>query len=151
MSIPKVFLRTMYNYDTDSVSNETALSEFGPTLTVQSEAENCDINVILERFGQGIPPPINTLPPSETEWDSSSSFQSAMNLIVQSREAFMEIPANIRARFHNDPAEYLEFVYNDANRDEAILLGLIPKPESPVDSSAGDSGSTSASASVPTA
>ena len=151
MSIPKVFLRTMYNYDTDSVSNETALSEFGPTLTVQSEAENCDINVILERFGQGIPPPINTLPPSETEWDSSSSFQSAMNLIVQSREAFMEIPANIRARFHNDPAEYLEFVYNDANRDEAILLGLIPKPESSVDSSAGDSGSTSASASVPTA
>ena len=139
-SIP---LRTMYNYDVVAVSNETALSVFEPTLTVQSEAENCDINVILQRFGQGVPPPINSRPPLEIEWDSAGSFQESMNLVVKAREAFMEVPANVRARFHNDPQEYLDFIYDDSNYDEALRLGLIPQPSEPIDSSIGEDGSTS--------
>lgn len=121
----KVFLRTMYNYDTDSVSDETAIGGFEPTLTVQSEAENCDINVILKRFGQGVPPPINNRPPLDTDWDQVTSFQSAMELVVQARTSFMEVPADIRARFNNDPQKFLEFIYNDSNYDEALKLGLI--------------------------
>lgn len=121
-----VFFRSGFNYDCDAVSNETALSNFEPTLTVQSEAENCDINVILERFGQGISPPVTTLPPYEGEWTQTLSFTDAMNLVAHARESFMELSANIRARFHNNPQEMLDFIYDDSNYDEAIKLGLVP-------------------------
>lgn len=144
-----VKFRSANGYDTNEASDESAISEFEPTLTIQSEKDNCDINVILERFNVGVPAPLNKLPPIELEWDQAGNFQDSMNLIVAAREAFMEIPAKVRARFHNDPAEYLDFVYNDDNREEAILLGLIPKPEATEESSSSsvDSGSTSDSAS----
>jgi hypothetical protein len=31
----------------------------------------------------------------------------------------------LRARFSNDPAEFLDFCMNEENRDEAIRLGLV--------------------------
>jgi len=44
----------------------------------------------------------------------------------------MELPAKMRARFHNDPQELLEFISNEENRAEAEKLGLVAKkPETP--------------------
>lgn len=151
MSFKPIVFRSANAYDTNLVSDQTALDDFEPTLTVQAEKDNCDINVILERFGQGVPPPMITVPPADVEWNDALDFQSSMNLIVQAREAFMEVPAKIRARFHNDPQEYLEFIYNDDNYDEAVKLGIIPKPvesEGSVVEPSESTGSTSDSASV---
>ena len=52
------FLRAAFNYDADEVSLETGTACHGASLAQQSFAEECDINVIVRRFGVGVPLPI---------------------------------------------------------------------------------------------
>lgn len=119
-----IFLRTAYNYDGDAVSNETAISEFEPTLTIQDARDDCDINVIMERFGQGVPLPVNLATPMQGDFTGVTDYQSSLNLIRQADEAFMEFPAKVRSRFDNDPAKFLDFISDPVNQDEAISLGI---------------------------
>ena len=124
----KVFLRTPYNYDLEEVSNATGLSCNDPSKTVQDGKDDADINVIMERYartGQFKPP---AGMPQYGDFTSVSDFQSALNMVMAADKGFMELPARIRSRFHNNPADLLEFLAVDANRQEAIDLGILPKP-----------------------
>ena len=123
MKIP--FLRTPYNYDRDVASNESGLECLDPTMAQQQFREECDINTIMERFGRTgeLIAPIRM--PQYGDFDGVNDYHSAMNAIVEAQSAFDSLPAKVRARFGNDPAEFLDFVYNEENRDEAIRLGLV--------------------------
>ena len=46
----------------------------------------------------------------------------------------MALPAHLRARFENDPAQLIDFLGDENNRSEAEKLGLleVPKAESTV-------------------
>lgn len=93
----------------------------------QEFRDECDINNILKQYKltgqirhisekaamgayQDLPDPID--------------FQDAMNLVIASEESFATLPAHVRDRFGNDPVQFLEFMANPANQDEAIKLGL---------------------------
>ncbi len=123
MKIP--FLRTPYNYDRDVASNDSGLECLDPTMAQQQFREECDINTIMERFGRTgeLIAPVRM--PQYGDFDGVNDYHSAMNAIVEAQTAFESLPAKVRARFSNDPAEFLEFVYNDENRDEAVRLGLV--------------------------
>jgi phage internal scaffolding protein len=123
MKIP--FLRTPYNYDRDVASNDSGLECLDPTMAQQQFREECDINTIMERFGRTgeIVAPIRM--PQYGDFDGVNDYHSAMNAIVEAQSAFDSLPAKVRARFSNDPAEFLEFCFNEENRDEAIRLGLV--------------------------
>lgn len=113
--------------------------EFGPTLTIQSEIENCDINVIMDRFTKngGMVPQI-MMPPLATDFNQVASFQDAMALIVKARESFESLPAAVRARFGNSPEAFLQFCDDERNIPEMLKLGIaVPKdkvrnPDDPV-------------------
>ena len=47
-----------------------------------------------------------------------------MNAIKAGDDAFAELPSNIRERFNNDPAEFVDFCLDEANNEEAAKLGL---------------------------
>ena len=47
-----------------------------------------------------------------------------MNQIIAAQEAFNSLPSDIRKKFDNDPAEFLEFVSDEKNNDEMIQMGL---------------------------
>ena len=49
MKLP--FVRNPYNYDMAAVSQETGLKCQDPSLAQQHMKDECDINVIVERFG----------------------------------------------------------------------------------------------------
>lgn len=123
MKIP--FLRTPYNYDRDIASNESGLECLDPTMAQQQFREECDINTIMERFGRTgeLIAPIRM--PQYGDFDGVNDYHSAMNAIVEAQSAFDQLPAKVRARFGNDPAEFLEFCFNEENREEAIRLGLV--------------------------
>jgi phage internal scaffolding protein len=123
MKIP--FLRTPYNYNRDDASNESGLECQDPTLAQQQFREECDINTIMERFGRTgeLVAPVRM--PQYGDFDGINDYHSAMNAIVEAQSAFDQLPAKIRARFGNDPAEFVEFAMNEENRDEAIRLGLV--------------------------
>ena len=118
------FMRTPYNYDTDAATLEAGLNCQDESRAKQEFKEETDINTIVERFGITGNLPDNLRVPTYGDFDSIHDFQSAMNVVTEAREAFMELPAHIRTRFANDPNMFLEFVHNDENIEEARKLGI---------------------------
>jgi phage internal scaffolding protein len=121
----KVFVRNPYNYDMALVSQETGLVCQDPSLTQQHMKDECDINILVERFGVTGQMPVAPLEPTYGDFSGVSDYHTALNAIRASDEAFMALPAKIRAKFDHDPNALLQFLQNADNRDEAIEIGLI--------------------------
>jgi len=58
-----------------------------------------------------------------------NDFQDAYNHVQQVKQDFMRLPARVRARFDNNPANVVRFVDNADNAVEAIKMGLFKMPE----------------------
>ena len=107
---------------------EYAISSDKPSLTRQEFAQECDINVILARYqASGEIDFLNKHAPKYMD-TTAVDFQTAMETVANAQSAFNDLPSHVRDRFKNDPAQLLDFVHNEANRDEAIKLGLIAPP-----------------------
>ena len=112
----RVFIRTPYNYDTKAVSRETATICPEPTLAQQQFRDECDINVMLERFQVTGTMPQNVRQPIAQDFIDAMDYQSALNALIEAEESFMQMPAKIRAEFNNDPGEFIRFFENDKTR-----------------------------------
>lgn len=123
------FVRSASNYDVDEASLDSGL--FCPPeegVTQQQFAEEVDINTIVKRFGlTGELPDVVKIPQSG-DFTSVVDFKSAMDAIRSAEAGFMELPADLRARFENDPQRLMDFMENPGNLDEARKLGLVNKP-----------------------
>lgn len=101
--------------------------------TVQSEEPNSNLNTIVARFGLNrlAPPPMD--PRRYGDFRGVHDFQSAQNVLLNAREAFMKLPAKVRQELGNDPAQLLELVHSsdDKNYERAVALGLVPAKEPP--------------------
>lgn len=99
--------------------------DYGPTLTKQAFADECDINLIVKRYAQTgqITHLANRL--GEFADVENIDFQTAQNLIVKANELFAQIPAKIRAEFGHNSGEFLKFALNPASAPELAAMGLI--------------------------
>jgi phage internal scaffolding protein len=122
------FLRTPYNYDTNAASNGSGLHCEDATLAQQHFKDECDINNILRQFNITGQLPENTLSPRYGDFTGISDYHSALNQVIAAEDEFMSLPAQLRARFDNDPAKLIDFLDNQENKDEAIKLGLVNPP-----------------------
>lgn len=97
--------------------------------TQQHFADDCDVNVQLERFTQtGTIPNGNPNTPKYGDFVDAPEYQEALNIVINAENQFASLDAKIRRRFSNDPELYLEFVNDPDNYDEAVKLGLfIPR------------------------
>jgi phage internal scaffolding protein len=125
------FLRTAYNYDRDAASNESGLHCEDATLTQQHFKDETDINNILRQFNITGLLPENPLSPRYGDFTGISDYQSALNAVIAAENEFDGLPAQIRARFNNNPEELINFLENADNKAEALALGLID-PEASV-------------------
>ena len=125
----KVNLRAPHNYDVDVASADAGIS-FDPEegRTQQQFAQECDINEIVRRFGITGELPFDQRMPVSGDFTGVTDFQSAMEAVTRAQAAFNDLPANVRARFRNDPAEMLAFLEVPENREEAVRLGLVNPP-----------------------
>lgn len=127
-----VFLRTAHNYDMDQASFDSGLVSDPETRAQQQFKDECDINVIVERFGLTGELPQNLRVPVSGDFaDLPTDYQSALNLVLEADAAFMQMPAAVRARFRNDPHEFVEFVSDVKNKDEARQLGILVPEQAP--------------------
>jgi phage internal scaffolding protein len=134
----EVFLRTPYNYDTDAASNESGLACEEPSLAQQHYKEECDINTILQKFSiTGILPDM-PVSPRYGDFTGINDYHTALNRVIAAQEEFEALPAQIRARFDNDPAKLIEFLQDDNNRAEAEELGIVNKAAAEVVEAAKD-------------
>lgn len=129
------FIRSAFNYDMDQASDESGLDcSVEPSKTQQQFKDECDINVIVKRFGLGMEMPEAYEAPSFADFtEHVTDYHSAMNLIRESEAAFMTLPAHLRAEFDNNPQRLLEFLEDGNNKAKAVELGLVKaepaKPE----------------------
>lgn len=124
------FLPSQFRFISYS-SPKLKISKSFPTLgkTKQQFKEECDINTIMNRYmTTGMIDHIKVDPPQYKDCADSLDFQSAMNFVIDAQNQFYALPAQLRARFGNDPGELLAFLDSPQNEQEAISLGLIPDP-----------------------
>ena len=123
MKLP--FLRTPYNYDRDAASNESGLACEEPSLTQQHFKDETDINNILRQFNITGLLPEAPLSPRYGDFTGIVDYHSALNAVIAAESEFEALPAELRARFENDPAQLIDFLSDVNNKDEAIRLGLV--------------------------
>jgi len=120
-----IFLRTAYNYDLNAASDASGLVCELPTRTQQHHKDECDINVILERFGKTGLVPVNAISATYGDFSGVHDYHTAMNALIAAESEFAALPAQIRNKFANDPANLVQFLDNPDNRAEAEKLGLV--------------------------
>lgn len=104
----------------------------GPSLTQQSAKDECDINIIVERAKRGADlSQLSRGPGFYGDFTGLPSYRDALIMVNKANEAFMTLDAQVRKRFDNDPAKLLDFLADDANREEAQKLGLLKPVEVP--------------------
>lgn len=101
-------------------------------MTVQSEFEGTTIDYYLKRYtATGIlGDPARAAQAQYGDFTSVPTYQEAQNLIARTTETFEALPSDLRDRFSNDPAVFLDFVNDEKNVDECIRLGIYAKTDS---------------------
>jgi len=99
----KVFVRNPYNYDMALASEESGLLCKDPSLAQQHMKDECDINVLVERFGVTGKFPVTAIEPSYGDFSGVGDYHTALNAIKAADTAFMGLPAKLRAKFDHDP------------------------------------------------
>lgn len=95
------------------------------TMTQQQFKDDVNVNNIIKRYREGRPiTHLNNRQGAYADLSNAKDYHESLNTIRLAGEAFDSLPANIRDRFHNDPAELLEFIHNPSNFDEAVQLGI---------------------------
>ena len=118
-------------YDSDAASAEAVCECKDESLAQQSFGDEVDINTLVRRFGLTGTVPVLDRMVVASDFDEVFDYQSAMNLIVQADRAFMSLPADVRSRFGNSPAAFVEFCSVKDNLPELRRLGLAPAIEEP--------------------
>lgn len=102
-----------------------------PSLTVQADAAEVDINRIVARMEKGKPVPVFNGQAFFGDVSEFDGLQDALMKVQQADDLFMSYPAFLRERFDNDPVKFVEFLSDDKNLAEAQDLGLVVKRPAP--------------------
>lgn len=114
--------------DNGSISCRTVNNE--PSLTIQSEKDSCDFNLIYAKYAKtGLMTNLRTDAPNYGDFSSAVDYHDSVLRAQKAQESFMLLPASIRARFSNDPGQLIDFIADENNRSEAIKLGLVSSPQ----------------------
>ncbi|AYP28829.1 MAG: minor capsid protein [Microviridae sp.] len=120
--------RNPYDEEENAFYRELAANPGGgEVITQQHFAVDCDLNNMVKRFGiKGVPVmPID--PSSYGDFSGAPDLREALEIIRDAREQFEALPAVMRRRFDNNPAELYAFLQDPQNVEEAITLGLLTK------------------------
>lgn len=121
---------TQYNHGRD-ISALFATVNNEPTMTQQSDKDDCDINIIMKKYGHGAFPQV-TAQPMYGDFSQGLDYTEARQAILRADEAFHEIPAEIRQHFDNDAAKFIDFTQDPKNLPKLREWGLAKREETPL-------------------
>lgn len=103
-------------------------------LTKQCFADECDIGNIMARFDKtGLIEHVNKFQGDYGDFTGAQEYQESLNQVMAAEDMFMSLPAKVRAKFENDPGQFLDFVGNPDNLSEMVDLGLANPVSAPVE------------------
>lgn len=108
----------------------------GPTRTQRQYKDQCNVNNIIAKFKKtgSVTHVRNAQEGVYADLADLPDLMEAQKIVIAATSAFENVPAHIRKRFSNDPNEFINFLQDPANSEEAIKLGLVAKkPEPKVD------------------
>jgi len=95
-----------------------------PGKTDQSQALDCDVNRILDRFSKtGVLPGVNT-ESVYADVSDAPTYQEALHIVMNAEKQFNSLDAKTRKKFDNDPLSFLQFVEDPKNLQELSKMGL---------------------------
>lgn len=95
--------------------------------TQQQFKSECDMNNIVRDAQRGVQPRfLNPSIPQFGDFSDVPDLATAFNLIQDAHEAFMNLPAPLRAELGNDPSRI-----NELTRDQAQRFNLLQAPQTP--------------------
>lgn len=129
----KLSVLNPFTIDPDSHSSDHSISFPDPSLTVQSDAAQADINYIVKQFGLTHELPYGLAVPEYADYsDIPNDYHAAMSFVKDADDTFLTMSADVRSRFKNDAGLFLDFLSDASNHDEAVSLGLVPRTEPPI-------------------
>lgn len=97
-----------------------------PSLTVQAEEPNCNINSIMARYAtQGILPPTNGATPQYADVSNIGDYMECLQVVQNAQNAFDSLPSALRKELDNNPANLVSFIQDPANKERCVEYGLI--------------------------
>lgn len=101
-----------------------------PSLTQQQFKDSANINNIMKRYAStGQFTHLSNKIGQYSDLSTITDYHSMVNQVVRAESTFMDLPADIRKKFRNDPGELITFLGDPTNYDEALKLGLVNKKE----------------------
>lgn len=104
-----------------------------PSMTRQEFAAEANVNNLLKRYATtgAFYDPLTMAranrKPLFGDFTHFADFTACQNAIIEAQNAFDALPVEIREKFNYDPGKLIDWLSDDANREEAIKLGLIEK------------------------
>ena len=90
----------------------------------QSHKDEVNINNIVKRHGIDMLQKIAAM--QQPQWDNnpSNDFQESMEIVTKAQQTFEQLSSDVRKKFNNNPAEFMDYVQNPENQNGLISLGL---------------------------
>ncbi|WNK12411.1 MAG: internal scaffolding protein [Microvirus sp.] len=126
--------RLANDMDADIAAGDAAITiNDDESLTQQQFGEDADLNILAVRFGlTGKPLPVEAIDPRYYgDMTDLPDLRSALDLVNDARNKFMELPSKLRTRFDNEPHKLWAFVNDPDNSEEAVRLGLLARLPEP--------------------
>lgn len=123
---PRFKWRHQYDDEADKREGDLAATvNDEPSMTNQQFRDDADLNVLAKRFGLNDIPvgPLDINAFRDTTGDPE--LRDVLETQRTARDAFMQLPAKLRTRFHNSPKELWDFVTDPENAEEAVRLGFL--------------------------
>jgi phage internal scaffolding protein len=99
--------------------------------TQQQYRDRTDIKNIMGTYQRGGRLPIQSGSPMYGDFSEVGTYQQCLERVRAVQSEFENLPSGVRKRFRNNPAELIDFVMNEENREEAEKIGLIEKVVEP--------------------
>ncbi len=112
----------------DTYHEKQGLTFEKPSLTVQAEEPNCNINSIMARYAtQGVLPPINGAEAQYADVSNIGDYMECLQVVQSAQNAFDALPSSLRKELDNNPANLVSFIQNPANKERCVEYGLLDK------------------------
>ena len=103
-----------------------------PSRTMQASKDECDVNKILAKYRKsGMLTHVNRYEGKYDDVSDVVDYQSALNIVEESKAIFASLPSDVRSKFANDPGKFMAFVHDPANAEEMVQMGLRTAPIEP--------------------
>lgn len=102
------------------------------TRTQQNMASETDVNAIMRKYEKtGILSHVARYAGQYGDFSAVPDYKTGLEMIMAADEMFASLPARIRDRFGNDPAQFIAFAQDPENLDEMRKMGLAPEQAEP--------------------